>query len=91
MVWIILCMRGILMGSLFSRPKPPSPPSTDALTAREKQLEAEALRESRIAQGNRKANQGGMSSIMMAGGQARPDYLDPPKTKLCTSVRNPRG
>ena len=28
--------------------------------------------------------------MMMAGGQARPDYLEPPKTKLGVAGRNPR-
>ena len=83
------------MGSLFSRPKPPPPPPkevTDALSAKEAQVQADELQETRIAQSRRRARgRGGMSGMMMAGGQARPDYLEPPKTKLGASGRNPRN
>ena len=82
------------MGSLFTRPKPPPPPPkevTDALSAKEAQVQADELQETRIAQSRRKSRgRGGMSGMMMAGGQARPDYLEPPKTKLGVAGRNPR-
>ena len=77
------------MGSLFSRPKPPPPPPkavTDTLTAKEAQVQADELQETKITQGRRKSRaRGGMSGMMMAGGQVRPDYLEPAKTKLCLS------
>ena len=83
------------MGSLFSRPKPPPPPPkevTDTLSAKEAQVQADELQETRIAQSRRNIkNKGGMSALMMSGGQARPDYLEPPKTKLGVSGRNPRN
>jgi len=83
------------MGSLFSRPKPPPPPPkavTDTLTAKENQVKADELQETKVTQSRRKSRaKGGMSGMMMAGGQARPDYLEPPKTTLGVSGRNPRN
>lgn len=82
------------MGSLFSRPKPPPPPPqevTDTLTAKEQQVQADELQETRITQSRRKSRAKGGMSQMMAGGMARPDYLEPPKTKLGVSGRNPRN
>ena len=83
------------MGSLFSRPKPPPPPPkevTDALSAKEAQVQADELQETRIAQSRRRARgRGGMSGMMMSGGQTRPDYLEAPKTKLGVAGRNPRN
>ena len=82
------------MGGLFSRPKPPPPPPavvTATLSAKEKQVQADELQETKVTQSKRKAKKrGGMSQMMMAGGQARPDYLEPPKTKLGVAGRNPR-
>jgi len=83
------------MGSLFSRPKPPPlPPKevTDTLTAKENQVQADELQETKISQSRRKSRaRGGMSGMMMSGGQVRPDYLEPAKTKLGVSGRNPRN
>ena len=96
MDWIIICMRGILMGNLFSRPKPPPPPPpvvTQTLTAKEKQVQADELQETKVTQSKRKARgKGGrsMSSMLLASGVVRPDYLEPAKTKLGVAGRNPR-
>jgi len=82
------------MGSLFSRPKPPPPPPkavTDTLTTKENQVQADQLQETKISQSRRNLrSRGGMSGMMMAGGQTRPDYLEPAKIKLGVAGRNPR-
>ena len=80
------------MGSLFSKPKAPPPPSTDALVAQEKAAEQERLRQKSISASMASKKKGGMQGLMMGSGGTRPDYAEGNlKQKLGGGVRNPRN